>query len=305
MEAFLYFLDRNGINIKFEVGELSEGASNIYFNYRIEKTLSNYYYSPHITFNDFLKVDDKRLVFITTKSTYNILIFLLIDLYNNYRNYRIRFYHFNDINEKLAKEIQGYIYNKYIILTFCSKASNIFSTLLFFGYANGTDYDLDISLYLIDSDNYNSANNLYNTLIESCIIDNNIFGYELVPKINLVYYPKEILFFNGTGNEKENNILPNNSFFDNNHTLYQNKELIKNNCLYFLEYQFIVKELEYNSDTFCFNKIDDGTSYNFEEEFESRIFYGRINKLYFKLCHKYCQSCIEYGSSDTKQKCLS
>ena len=42
----------------------------------------------------------------------------------------------------------------------------------------------------MNSGNNNSANNLYNKLIESCVIDNNIFGYELVPKINLVYYPK-------------------------------------------------------------------------------------------------------------------
>jgi len=92
----------------------------------------------------------------------------------------------------------------------------------------------------MDLANYNSENNLYNTLISSCIIDNNIFGYELVPKINLVYYSEEILFFNGTGNTKETNKLPNNSFFNNNHTLYQNKELTKNNSLFFLEYQLSI-----------------------------------------------------------------
>ena len=157
----------------------------------------------------------------------------------------------------------------------------------------------------MDSGNYNEANNLYNKLIESCIIDNNIFGYELINKINLVYYPKEILFFNGKGNTKENNLLPNNSFFDNNHTLYQNKGLVKNNSLFFLEYQFIVKEPEYNRDTFYEEKIYDGTSYNFANNFVSRIFNGRTNKLFFKLCPEYCLLCNEYGLSDNDQKCLS
>ena len=157
----------------------------------------------------------------------------------------------------------------------------------------------------MDLANYNSENNLYNTLISSCIIDNNIFGYELVPKINLVYYSEEILFFNGTGNTKETNKLPNNSFFNNNHTLYQNKELTKNNSLFFLEYQFMVKEPEFNYDNFCDSRINGDTSYNFEDEFEPRIFYGRTNKLFFKLCHKYCLTCNEYGLSDTDQKCLT
>ena len=307
LAAFLYFLDYYGRNIKFEVGELSDNLNNFYFNYRIEKNLSDYYFSSNINFNHFIKVDDKRLVFITSFS-YGTLIFLLIDLYNNYYNYKIRLYYFNDIKEGFYREIQGYIFNGYLILTFSSQDNDIFSTLLFFGYANGTDFELDISLYLMDSSNYNPINNLYNKLIESCVIDNNIFGYELINKINLLYFPKEIWFFNGTGNTKENNILLNNSFFDENHTLYQNKELTKNNSLYFLEYQFIVKEPEFNNDTFYDIKIDDGSSYNFEEEFEPRIFYGRTNKLFFKLCHKYCLTCNEYGLSDTEpkdQKCLS
>ena len=67
----------------------------------------------------------------------------------------------------MTKEIQGYTYNGYIIFTYCSNEKDIFSTLLFFGYANGTDFTIDISPYLMDTGEYNSNNNLYNRLYET------------------------------------------------------------------------------------------------------------------------------------------
>ena len=59
----------------------------------------------------------------------------------------------------------------------------------------------------MDTGFYEPENNLYNMLVKTCKIDNNIFGYEFVPKINLVYYPKELIFYNGTGGTKETNKL--------------------------------------------------------------------------------------------------
>ena len=78
----------------------------------------------------------------------------------------------------------------------------------------------------MDTGEYNSNNNLYNRLYETFSIDNNIFGFEKIPKINLVEIPNELLFYNGSGATKEANKLPNNTFFDANHTLYQNRAII-------------------------------------------------------------------------------
>ena len=189
LAAFLYFLDKDysSGNIIFQIGELSNNSENPSFQHRLYYIFSNEYeYAPSIYFNDFLKVDIKRLAFITSYVTQKNLVIFLIDLYNDYNNYIIRRYLFDDFNEGYIKDFQGYIYNGYLLLTYSfheSDTHDLFSTLLFFGYANGTDYELDISLYLMDLANYNSENNLYNTLISSCIIDNNIFGYELVPNI--------------------------------------------------------------------------------------------------------------------------
>ena len=189
--AFLYNKDKYGGHLVFDVGEMADyyenGKKNYKFNYRIELEIKDKWYAPHVNYNDFFKVDNKRLVFVTTKDPNDKLGFIVFDLYNNYYNYRIRSYFYNNVNDKLFKEIQGYTYNGYTIFTFCSNENNIYSTLLFFGYANGTDFEIDISPYLMDTGYYNSFDNLYTRLMESCKIDNNIFGYEIVPKINLVY----------------------------------------------------------------------------------------------------------------------
>ena len=306
LAAFLCFKDVDGKNISFEVGELTTDEGNYSFNYRISITISARHFSSYMMYNDFFKVDDTHFVFVTSQYPYRQINLLLFDIYNNYGNYKIRNYNYYDIEEGLKREIYGYTYNGYIILSF-SQGDSIFSTLLFFGYANGTDFEIDISLYLMDTGYYNQNNNLYEKLMESCVIDNNIFGYEIVPKINLVYYPDEILFYNGTGNTKESNPLPFNSFFDANHSLYQNKELNKTNEKYFLEYQFILKEPDF--DNFysippVHEIINDINGYNFEAEFVPKIFYGRTNKLYFKLCHNYCETCNEIGIEENETKCL-
>jgi hypothetical protein len=84
------------------------------------------------------------------------LIFILFDIYNDYNNFIIRKYQFDDLPETLSGEIQGYTFNGNIILTFSSNEGNKYSTLLFFGYANGTDFSIDISQYIMDTDNYNT-----------------------------------------------------------------------------------------------------------------------------------------------------
>ena len=73
-------------------------------------------------------------------------------------------------------------------------------------------------------------------------IDNNIFGYEKVEKIKLVNIPDEIIFLNGI----DNSPISNNDTIDINSKLKQNVNIIKNDNYYFLDYQFILKEPDYD-----------------------------------------------------------
>ena len=70
-----------------------------------------------------------------------------------------------------------------------------------------------------------------------------------------------------------------------------NNELIKNSEYYFIDYQYIVEEGNLNN-------LNSSNS-------EPNIYFGKTNRLKFKLCHDYCGICKELGKSDDDQKCLS
>ena len=79
--------------------------------------------------------------------------------------------------------MKAHIYNNFIVLgasycpiESCENNNYYYSTLMFIGYANGTDYKFDIINYLQQNNNH-SINNLVFDLSENFTIDNNIFGY--------------------------------------------------------------------------------------------------------------------------------
>jgi hypothetical protein len=75
-------------------------------------------------------------------------------------------YHSENINA-FSTEISSFAYNDFLILTGTLSQINEngdISLLILFGYPNGTDFELDISSYFIDSDNYNASKNLFNDL---------------------------------------------------------------------------------------------------------------------------------------------
>ena len=102
-------------------------------------------------------------------------------------------------------EIAAIIYNGFLALTATVLYQGVnenytFPILLMFGYANGTDLEIDISNFLMDIENYNESYNLYNYLIQTMKIDNNVFGYEKVEQIKLDSIPEEIIFLNRNDN---------------------------------------------------------------------------------------------------------
>ena len=65
-----------------------------------------------------------------------------------------------------------------------------------FSHANGTDFEINIFLYLMDTGHYDASNNLFNDLITIMKIENNFFGCEEVDSIKLVSIFEELIFFN-------------------------------------------------------------------------------------------------------------
>ena len=138
-------------------------------------------------------------------------------------------------------------------------------------------------------------------------IDNNIFDYEKVEKIKLVKICDELLLYKGKYNiDLESETLPINELFDDNISLLQNRNIPKlENANYTLEYQFLVKEpnfavfdnTSYNTDNSHLNDI------NPSQYYQPKTLEGRTNILSFKLCHKFCIDCLEFGLSDNDQRC--
>ena len=322
LAAFLYYTKGyDNTKIQFNISSLIEDSGIYYFNNIIEFN-KEYGYVSDITLNEFIKISDVQLAFITTKkieppqNTYYFeLHILLYDLYNEYQNIKIRQYYFKLEQYQPIKELTAYVYNDFLIFSstvvnpLSYTSSDFFSILTFFGYPNGTDSTIDISPYLMDTEFYTNGN-IYNELMSRIKVENNIFGYVKVPKINLVSIPEELLFYNITNGVKDENPLPNNTFFDDNHILNQNMQLNKTDKYYYIDYQYIVKEPDYNTfypSAITDNRPSDSDIYDGSEYYNAHIktFYGRTNRLSFKLCHEYCGTCVEFSKNINEQKCFT
>ena len=304
--AFVYFYNER--YFKFNILFYNENTYTFHVNK--VKDFSQTSYSSSITLNEFIKIDNNRVVMLSIFESLNphYLSIICFDLYDDYkkiitRSYMID-YHSENINT-FSTEISAFLYSDFLIFTGTLSQINEngdISILILFGYPNGTDFELDISSYFIDSDNFNESKNLFNDLMDTMIIENNIFGYQKVEKIKLVSIPDEILLYN-----ENDELLSSNRRFDVNYKLKQNDNLIKENKYYYLEYQFIVKEFNYPD--FYENRylqnanMDDANDFDLGTVFNPKTFYGRTNTLKFKLCHKFCKTCRKIGISDSEQNC--
>ena len=305
--AFLFFVDnyQYHLNIYYVTG-------NFELDGRLEYSDSHMFLSD-IALNDFIKIDDDRLVFISTETPEQpkLLYLIFFDLYDWCQYVGIRYYtiDFNSKIYKFTKELASSLYNGYLAFTATllplvpnDTLDNFFSIFLIFGYANGTDATIDIYPYLSDTDSYDSSNNLYNFLSTTMKIDNNIIGYENSGQIKLISLPEEIEFHSGL----DNSLLSNGDSINTDSILKQNKNIIKSNNSYYLEYQFVIQEPQFNEFYYKYPyQVNFPTQTNLSSYYNPKKLYGRTNTLKFKLCHSYCKTCSEFGSSDIDQKCES
>ena len=314
--AFSYFTPNN---LEFKIGYLNNDY--IFKSIFIENIKFGVFYISALG-NDFIKLNDERLVFISLiypdNSKFSIILF---DLYNNYNYMKIRKYNNLNLNNeyRLAHELELCNYNDFIGLiasvydfSFLSDTelteNDYYSIFMIFGYINGTDEYINISDYLSD-DYINNTKNIYNKLMENKEIENNIFGYILLKEIKLISIPLELLLY-----DRNNTLLLNNSILNDEeeYILKQNDKLIKNSEYYHLDYQNIISEPDYN--TFnnkasdIINKKSSETSGSFVDQktyYYPRKYYGRTNSLKFKLCHEYCKTCYKFSISNDNQQCMS
>ena len=144
-----------------------------------------------------------------------------------------------------------------------------------------------------------------NDLVENLIIDNNIFNYQKEAKIKLISIPPEILFYYSNNDS----LVLNEDILDTDYILKQNSSITKENKYYYLEYQYIIREPDYDSfyeSAFFYKDVYNSYSpFDLRYYFEPRILYGKTNTLRFKLCNLYCRTCVKLGVTEINQECES
>ena len=308
LAALIFFKNgKNGKSLELRILHITLQTNGEYGNDIIfENNIDKYNFTTNVTLSDFIKINNERLVFVSTLDLTTLYI-LFFDFYNDYSSVKIRIYNYQLNNYKVCDELSIFTYNDYLVFSSTVNVlytETVYSIFMIFGYANETEITdntiiIDISLYLADKENYDSNNNIITKISENIIIDNNIFGYIYANQIKLIKIPDEIIFYNGDESEP----LTDGEILEFNHRIIQNKNIIKNNDYYSFEFQFIIQEPDY--ETF-YNYAHELVNYTSDSgNFEPMKFYGKTNTVKFKLCNENCFSCKTLGASIDDQQCES
>jgi len=230
--------------------------------------------------NDFIEIRKNKLAYIG-KSDDTIFSIVLFDIYNDFKNMKVRLFQFDLEEHKIETEFESFLYNDYLAISSTVSNKNTFSgsqysIFVLFGYVNGTDDTIDINKYI--NKEITNQNNLVSVLTENAIIDNNIFGYEILnDQIKLVHIPDHLIFCNNDNNIR----LENGDILQRNYNLEINSGLSDDN---YLEYQIMIIEADYdafnNHSNDIKNYTKEGVEFIDEKDYYNRTsLYGRTNKL--------------------------
>ena len=306
--AFIFFREKdNGKSLILEFLKIifdNNEVKDVHDQQNKYKYINSYDFDTNIKRNEFYKINNEKLLFVSTiRQTKLILMFF--ETYNWYTKINTRTYEFNIEDYKITEELSVDYFNNFLMFTASVVPDNdnslLSSFLLFFSYPNGTDFYLNISPFVSDSEYY-SNENLITYLLNTSTIENNIFGYTLIKKIKLISIPEEIIFY------REGSDIPliNDENINQNHILKQNKNIIKYNKNYTLDYQFMALDQQSNTEVFNqAHKQDIQYMDGIESDYTQKTYYGRVNRLIFSLCHEYCETCKELGISNDNQKCVT
>ena len=314
------------IHLKNNIGSiiyLTTEDTNFYLNLKfLDHEDGNSDYFPSIKYqidnnqfsdntNNFIKISENKICFIAQSTT--IIDIYLIYLYeqeeDDSKKVVIREYNLNTIslyNINNYQILKSVIYNNNIALglnyKFPNEDNRIYGGLIIIGYANSTDYDLDLEGYIANENNLNLEIDLKNYLV----IENNYFGYEYSGTIiiDLANCNSSIQLYSSKNPNKEIEI---NTSLEKDETIKFDLELKDYNpfeCL--IEYRTIVSE----PDLQIFDNYPDNMQNSeSEENFISQKgeYIGRqssykiiLNSQLTNICESDCNFCQKTG----EKKCL-
>ena len=287
----------------------------------LDKKSFNYYY----LLNDIIKISDNKICFISTSNNRDELYIVLINIFDT-NNLAIRYYSvgINNLYKfKFFSEIKLHLYKKFIsfAFNFCTRGNckNQLTdphntALMMISYANGTDFNLNITDYL--SKNNDQLDNIIINLKENIIIENNIFGHVYSGiKIKSINNCNKYYFIS----TKTNNTININYILEENENLLlrfsSNSENIISKCQ--LGYSYIITEPDYQEynkyiiERVVYNRNNDKEETvfnNLKIEYEGRtIYYNIFDKVCDDINCELCQEndvsiCIKCKSNYNIQK---
>ena len=161
--VFFSYINDNGmvLRLKLRIFKLNKDDSN---NFSIEKRNGNDFgyknLDSHIKLNEFYKIDNDHFIIVTSESSTK-LYFIFIDTFDWYHYLNIRTYKYSLDGYYLRGEFALDYYNEFLMFTATvskNGESYLSSYLMFFSYPNGTDFYMNISPYVKNSEYYNYQN---------------------------------------------------------------------------------------------------------------------------------------------------
>ena len=174
-----------------------------YYSQRENITLNLENLKSDIDNNDLIKLNDKKICFISSNATSGYVNLVIINDYLDGK-IKIRYYKIN-LNLYLLtilNKISLTLYNNFICLALSYSQIKSYdreetSSLIIFSYPNSIDFDVDIT----DNLKHNQSTSI--DLNSKCKIDNNIFG--LIPKgIKIINFTEVFELFSSKDNRRLN-----------------------------------------------------------------------------------------------------
>ena len=207
-------------------------------------------FSDSCLLNDFIKISNTKLCFISTSTSKEDLYIVLIKKFNT-NKIVIRYYSIDIYAKyrfKFLEDMRIHLFDKYIAFAFsfcrqssCTSESDThFAGFMIFNYPNGTNYNFNLVNDIIEK---NKIDDLIIDLKKYVRIDNNIFG--------LIYSGIIIKEINNCNNINFFSTIEQDTYISNNHNLTYNENIKVNfnsynavNCL--IKYNYIITEPEFS-----------------------------------------------------------
>ena len=192
--------------------------------------------------NDFIKLNDDQVCYISTNPDKQILYIVLLTLYNSDSDYWIKYFLQNikdEYKNVLYEQIIANIYNSFITVAFSQcvpSKTNCSSSFFIIGYPNSTDSTIDIIQKI--KEEKKSIDELCFYLNDSLFIDNNIFNYTF-NGTQIIDYSEEIKLLVEDNQIEKNYILGGDECLKVD---FPNKNGLFRKNTYKIEFAYIVKE---------------------------------------------------------------